>query len=120
MNMNKYIASAKTVGECQGDEKVVADSLNRIYRTLDARVGHLLLTGKEAVYDPEMYDEVMRGVWRDWGNCWGNRKESLLTLTDEQIHRYADSVCAKFTVVLCAKDVCAEYDLNELETGRQF
>ncbi|MEO5574519.1 MAG: hypothetical protein ABIR48_08585 [Gammaproteobacteria bacterium] len=114
MNLNKYIAYHDTVGNCDGHEHLVAHNLNRIYRALDARIGQLLVVGKEDAYDPDKYDEVMRGVWRDWGNTWGNKKEALLDLTDGQIERYVEGVCAQHTVIVCAKNVCAEYALNEL------
>ena len=114
MNLYNYIARQDTVGDCDGDEQAVAHNLNRIYRALDVRIGQLLVVGKEDAYDPDKYDEIMREVWRDWGNTWGNKKETLLVLTDEQIERYVEAVCAKHTVVVCAKNVCAEYALNEL------
>lgn len=111
MNLTNYLVDARSVGDWGGQEHVVANNLNRIYRELDSRVYHLLMVGLEGYYDPGKYHSMMDEVW----GHWENKKEVLINLTDKQIQEYIDDVSIKNTLIVCAQDVCSEYTLNELE-----
>lgn len=111
MNLNQYLVDASLMGNCGGQEQRAADNLNRIYRELDSRIYHTLVVGLEGHYDPDKYDKMMNDVWTDWRD----RADELIALTDEQIHAYVDNVCATNTVILCARDICNKYTVDELE-----
>lgn len=79
VNISDYYADEYSVGEWEGKEKLAASNTNRIY---------------DAVYDAVKYDiddddlhDILHRIWDDWGS-----EESLLSVTDEQINQYVDSV----------------------------
>lgn len=94
MTLNKYLVDRKSVGDYQGQEQRAADNLNRIYHALDCRLNPILIVGHEMTYDPAKYDEIMCNVRKDWAN----RKEELLTLSDEQIQVYIDELYARYNL----------------------
>jgi hypothetical protein len=87
MDLNKYLVDANTVGDWDDNNQLAADNLNRIYQTLHLRIGPVLIVGKERLWDPELYDEIMSQVRDDWMN-----RDKLLNLTDEQIDKYVESL----------------------------
>ncbi|HLA74511.1 MAG TPA: hypothetical protein VJM76_01190 [Gammaproteobacteria bacterium] len=95
MNITNYLVTARAVGDCGGEEQRVADNLNRVYHALDSRIEPVLIVGHEALYDPELYHEIMSGVWRDLSS----RKEALLDITDADIEAYVDDVYGRYHIV---------------------
>jgi hypothetical protein len=111
MNLSTYLVDETGVGDCAGQEKIIANNLNLILYALDAQIAHILLMGKETHYDPAKYHEIMSGVWPHWRN----KKDVLLNLAERDIQEYVEDVCAKNTTVVCDKNVCSIFHLNELE-----
>ncbi len=94
MNLSGYLLNVKTVGDCGGQEKLVADNANRIIRALDSRIYHHLIAGKENKYNPDKYDGIMSGVWKHWAN----KKDALTTLTDSQMQEYVENICSEYNL----------------------
>lgn len=111
MNLSTYLVDETCVGDCGGQEKIAVNNLNLILRALDAQIAHILLVGKENQYDPAKYHEIMNSV-RPY---WLNKKDTLLNLTERDIQEYVENVCATNTTVVCDKNVCSTFHLNELE-----
>ena len=111
MTLTTYLVDEKGVGDCDGQEAIVVNNLNLIHHALDAQIAHILLLGKENHYDPVKYHEIMDGVWP----YWRNKKDVLLNLTERDIQEYVENICATHTTVVCDKNVCSIFHLNELE-----
>ena len=94
MDLNKYLVTAGTVCNWDGQDQVAADNLNRIYRALDLRISPILIMGDEPHWDPHLYDKIMEQVRGDW-LC---QKDKLFSLTDEQIQDYVESQAAIFHI----------------------
>ncbi len=94
MDLNRYLVSASTICNWDGQDQKAADSLNRIYHALDLRISPILIMGDEPHWDRKLYDEIMGRVRGDW-LC---QKDKLLNLTDEQIHEYVESRAAMFHI----------------------
>ncbi len=112
MDLNQYKADADSVGNCNGQEEVVAENLNRIYAALELRLYPLFVTGMEGHYNPDKYEEIMDNVKSDWSG----RENELATLTDEQIQAYVDKVCESTTVQSSTEGESATYSISELES----
>ena len=94
MDLNRYLVSAGTVCNWDGQDQRAADNLNLIYRALDLRIGPVLIMGDEPHWDPGLYDKMMGRVRSDWLS----QKDKLLNITDEQIHEYVESRAAIFQI----------------------
>ncbi len=94
MNLSDYFLNVKSVGDCGGREKLVADNVNRIVRALDSRIHHHLISGKENKYNPDKYGRIMSGVWEHWAN----KKVALTTLTDSQMQEYVENICSEYSL----------------------
>ena len=94
MDLNRYLATASTVCNWDGQDQVAADNLNRISRALDLRISPILIMGDEPNWDPGLYDRMMGRVRSDWLS----QKDELLNITDEQIHDYVESRSAIFKI----------------------
>ncbi len=101
MDLNRYLVTASTVCNWDGQDQKAADNLNRIYHALDLRINPVLIMGEELHWDPGLYDKIMGQVRGDW-LC---RKDELLSLTDEQIQDYVESRAAMFHIPLPAPTI---------------
>ena len=93
MNLSKYLVAVNDVGDWGGQEQLAADNLNRIYHALDLRICPIIIVGDERQWDPRLYGEIMSHVWGDW-----MRRDTLLSITNEQIREYVDSQAAIYGI----------------------
>jgi hypothetical protein len=80
VNLRDYLATEHSVGDWQGQEKLVADNVNRLY---------------QAVYGaaPAAINEYsLRNVLWDLWDEWGSDDSGLLSLTEEQITTYVATI----------------------------
>lgn len=76
-NVKSVYATSENVGDWDGDEETASEQFNKI---IDA----IYEAAPDETYDTKLY-EIVKYAWNDWGS-----EEKLLTLTDDEIKKYAE------------------------------